>query len=322
MANHHHDHHHEHHHDHEDDHDHHSHHHHHHTAGSTTLIWALLLTAGFAIVEAVGGWRAGSLALMSDAGHMVSDAMSLGLAAFAAWIAKRPPSLRHSYGFARAEVIAALANGALMLLVITGIAVEAIQRLSHPQPVAGGTVMTIAAIGMAVNVLVAYVLSRGERTINVRGALLHVLGDLLGSVAALAAGAIVYFTGWTPIDPILSLLVAALILFSAVNLLREALHVLMEGVPLHIDLQEVGMAMAGMEGASSVHDLHIWHLSSGEVALSAHVEMDSLDAWPHLLAEMRDMLHDRFDIEHVTLQPEVRVQIEQPYRAAIRIYPK
>jgi len=301
------------------DHDH-DHAHEHHHGGS--LYWALLLTFGFALVEALGGWWSGSLALMSDAGHMLSDSAALGLAAFAAWVAKHPPSARHSYGFARAEVIAALLNSILMLLVIIYIVVEAVQRLRAPQPVAGGAVMVIALIGLLINVLVAFVLSRGEHTINTRAALLHVMGDLLGSLAALAAGAVIYFTGWTPIDPILSMVVAALILVSSLNLLREALHVLMEGVPFHLQLEQVGTEMARMEGVQGVHDLHIWNLSSGKVALSAHLELAHMDDWPRQLQAVREMLHDRFDIEHVTLQPEVPQRIEQPYRVAIPIYPR
>lgn len=286
-------------------------------------LWrALLLTFAFAIVEAVTGWWSGSLALMSDAGHMFSDSSALGLAALAAWIAHRPPSARHSYGFARAEVIAALLNSVAMLLVIIWIAVEAVSRLRHPMPVAGGPVMLVAALGLIVNLAVAFVLQREEHNINTRAALVHVMGDLLGSLAALAAGVVIYFTNWTLIDPILSLLVAALILFSSLNLLREALHVLMEGVPFEINLEEVGLAIAGQAGVHSVHDLHIWTLSSGKVALSAHMELDDINAWAPLLQTTRNMLHERFDIEHVTLQPEVGRVIEQPYKAAIRIFQK
>lgn len=303
------------------DHDHDARAHHGHRHGGS-LQWALLLTFGFAVVEALGGWWSGSLALLSDAGHMLSDAVALGLAAFAAWVAKRPPSFRHSYGFARAEVIAALLNSILMLLVIIGIVVEAVHRLRAPQPVAGGEVMVIALIGLLVNVLVAFVLSRGEQSINTRAALLHVMGDMLGSLAALAAGAVIYFTGWTPIDPILSMVVAALILVSSLNLLREALHVLMEGVPFHLRLEQVGREMVQLQGVQGVHDLHIWNLSSGQVALSAHLELANMDDWPRQLKAARELLHDRFDIEHVTLQPEVPQLIEQPYRVAIPIHPR
>jgi cobalt-zinc-cadmium efflux system protein len=269
------------------------------------LGWALVFTLGFALVEALGGWWSGSLALLSDAGHMVTDSFSLGLAAFAAWIARRPPSARHTYGFVRAEILAALINGLLMLGVVLFIVIEAIERLRTPQPVAGGWVMAIAAVGLGVNVVVAWVLSHGGDGLNTRAALLHVLGDLLGSVAALLAGGIIYFTGWTPADPILSLAVVALILVSTVHLLKEALHVLMEGVPASLNLEEVGRAMAQVAGVASVHDLHIWTLSSGRVALSAHVDLADLATWPAVLAELRNLLHERFDIGHVTLQPEV-----------------
>lgn len=286
---------------------HHGHHGHHHGPESGgALGWALILTLGFALVEAVGGWWAGSLALLSDAGHMVTDAFSLALAALAAWIARHPPSARHSYGLARAEIVGGLANGLLMLGVILFIVIEAVERLRHPQPVAGGWVMAIASIGLGVNALVAWVLSRGGEGLNVRAALLHVLGDLLGSVAALSAGAVVYFTGWTPADPILSLVVAGLILVATLRLLRDALHVLMEGVPASLDLAQVGQSLAQVPGVVSVHDLHIWTLASGRIALSAHVVLADLGRWPRILAAMQQFLHDRFGIEHVTLQPELR----------------
>jgi len=278
-----------------------------HLPGSTaTLLFALCLTLGFAVVEAVGGWLSGSLALMSDAGHMVSDAFSLAIGAFAAWLAKRPPSSRHSFGMQRAEVIGALVNGLLMAGVVVAIAVAAIQRLAAPAPapVSGGTVMLIAFVGLLLNVLVAWILLRGEQTINVRGALLHVMGDLLGSVAALSAGAVIYFTGWTPIDPILSLFVAGLILISAGRLLREVLQVLMEGVPSGINVDDVSREMVSVAGVRAVHDLHIWSLSSSSYALAAHVDLKGIDDWQRLLPQLQDLLRERFGITHSTLQPE------------------
>lgn len=287
---------------------------------SQRMRWALLITFAFALVEAAGGWWSGSLALLSDAGHMFSDCMALGLTAFASWVAKRPPTHRHSYGLLRAEIIAALLNGLIMLLVILFIVVEAVARLRQPQPVAGAAVMAIAAAGLVVNIFVALLLSRGERTLNSRAALLHVIGDLLGSIAALIAGAVIYFTGWLPVDPILSLAVAGLILFSTLSLLREALHVLMEGVPPNLQMESVGQQMAGIEGVRSVHDLHIWTLASGRIALSAHLEVHDLNVWPKILEATQIMLHRQFDIDHVTLQPEV--QREQRYAGSIRIYPK
>ncbi len=305
-------------HDHDHDHAHHGHDHHHHGHGGVGI--AFWLTLGFAAVEAGGGWWSGSLALISDAGHMLIDSLALGLAAFAGWLALRPASYRHSYGLVRAEVVAALANSVLMLALMVGIVWEAIARLQAPQPVQGGAVMVIAAIGLAVNIFVAYQLSRGEQTLNVRAALLHVLGDMLGSVAALAAGAVIYFTGWLPIDALLSLFVVALILVSSIRLLREALHILMEGVPQNLDLPEIGLAMAQTAGVNSVHDLHIWTLASGKVALSAHLEIPTMQDWPGILHSTRQMLHTRFDIDHVTLQPELpAAQLEQ---VGIPFYPR
>ncbi|MEK7323242.1 MAG: cation diffusion facilitator family transporter [Pseudomonadota bacterium] len=287
------------------DHAHHHHDHHGHAhSGGNSLLWGVALTLGFALFEALGGWWAQSLALLGDAGHMVSDATALGLAALAAHIAKRPPSLRHSYGLGRAEVVAALINSVFMVTVVVFIIDAAITRLRQPVPVAGGAVMAIALVGLFINILVAWVLSRGERSLNNRAALLHVLGDALASVAALISGVVIYYTGWLPADPLLSLLICALILYSAARLLREVLHIIMEGVPSYLNLREVGLAMAGVEGVNSVHDLHIWTLSSGRVVLSAHVNISSMEHWDGILARLQQMIDERFAIDHVTLQPQ------------------
>lgn len=272
--------------------------------GNGRLTIALLLTLSFAAIEAVAGWWSGSLALLSDAAHMLTDSSALGLAAGAAWLARRPPSTRHSYGLVRAEVLAALFNSLVMLVLIGYIVHEAIDRLGSPREIAGNAVIGVAAIGLAVNLVVAWVLSRGEHTLNSRAALLHVLGDALGSVAAIAAGIVIVTTGWTPIDPLLSLLVAALILVSALRLLREVVHVLMEGVPLHVRLDAVGRDLAALEGVLRVHDLHVWTLSSGVIALSAHLEIRTLADWPAILAAARQTMDARHGIRHVTLQPE------------------
>lgn len=281
------------------------HHSHHHTAQNGTLIVALLLTLSFAGVEAVAGWWSGSLALLADAAHMVTDSSALGLAAAAAWLARRPPSMRHSYGLVRAEVMAALFNSLLMLVLIGFIVREALERVGTPRDIAGGTVIGVAVIGLAINLVVAWVLSRGEHTLNSRAALLHVLGDALGSVAAITAGIVIVTTGWTPIDPLLSLLVAALILVSALRLLREVVHVLMEGVPLSVQLDAVGQDLARLDGVLRVHDLHVWTLSSGTIALSAHLEIRDLADWPGILAAARQTVDTQHGIRHVTLQPEV-----------------
>lgn len=277
---------------------------HHHTAQNGTLIVALLLTLSFAGVEALAGWWSGSLALLADAAHMVTDSSALGLAAAAAWLARRPPSMRHSYGLMRAEVLAALFNSLMMLVLIGFIVHEAIDRIGAPRDIAGSTVVSVAIIGLAINLVVAWVLSRGEHTLNSRAALLHVLGDALGSVAAIVAGIVIVTTGWTPIDPLLSLLVAALILVSALRLLREVVHVLMEGVPGHVQLDAVGRDLATLDGVQRVHDLHVWTLSSGTIALSAHLEIRNLAEWPGILSAARDTLGTQHGIQHVTLQPE------------------
>jgi cobalt-zinc-cadmium efflux system protein len=292
-----------------DDHDHenhnHGHGHHQHTGQGTTLVIALLLTLSFSGVEALAGWWSGSLALMSDAAHMLTDSSALGLAAGAAWLSRRPPSTLHSYGLVRAEVMAALFNSLLMLVLIGFIVHEAIARFDTPLVIQGNTVIVVAVIGLVINLVVAWVLSRGEHSLNSRAALLHVLGDVLGSVAAIVAGIVIVTTGWTPIDPLLSLLVAALILVSALRLLREVVHVLMEGVPLHVHFNEVGRDLAGLDGVLRVHDLHVWTLSSGTIALSAHLDIRDLDAWPAILASARATMTARHGISHVTLQPEV-----------------
>ena len=263
---------------------------------------ALVLTFGFALVEAFGGWLAGSLALLADAGHMVTDAAALGIALLAQRVARLPPSRRASYGYARAEVIAAFINALLMLAVVVGIAIEAVRRLLSPTPVAGGMVIVVAGVGLLVNIYAAWSLSHG-RSLKSRAALLHVSGDMLGSVAAIVAGAVVAATGWMPIDPILSLLVAVLVLRSTWLLLKASTHVLMEGVPAHLSYEEIGSALTGVAGVAAVHDLHIWQMSTDRAALSAHLVIRDAQAWPQILAAAQRLLAERFRIDHVTLQP-------------------
>jgi cobalt-zinc-cadmium efflux system protein len=266
---------------------------------------ALTITAGFALVEAVAGWLANSLALMGDAAHMVTDVASLGIGALAAWMSSFPPTQRHSFGLQRAEVVGALVNVLFMYLIVVGIAYAAIERLTTPVEVQAGSVVLVGALGLVVNLVVAVLLSRGEQTLNTRGALLHVIGDLLGSIAAITAGAVIWFTGWMAIDPILSLAICALILVSSTRLLLETLHVVMEGVPADIAIDEVREAMQEVDPAIvTIHDLHIWTLSSGSRALSAHVNMRHLDVWPRVLDELHHLLDTRFGIDHTTLQPE------------------
>jgi cobalt-zinc-cadmium efflux system protein len=275
-------------------------------AGSNALgmlALALGLTVAFGIVEAGAGWLAGSLALISDAGHMATDAAGLVVAVIAQVIASRPPSRRASYGYARAEVLAAFINALAMLALVVWIAVEAVTRLLAPTAVTGSMVMAVAVGGLAVNGIVAWLLSRSGGGMNARGALLHVFGDLLGSVAALVAGAVIYFTGWMPIDPLLSIVVAVLILRSTWTLLRESTGVLMERVPKHLSYEAIGKSLATLPGVTGVHDLHVWTMSAQRVALSAHLVLADGSAWLRTLAAAQRMLAREFGIDHVTLQP-------------------
>jgi len=285
-------------------HEHHEHPHHHEPRAGTTLAVAALATVAYGVVEALGGWWTGSLALLSDAGHMLTDGAALGLGAAAAWVARRPPSSRHSYGLGRAEVVAALVNAGAMLVILVALAYEAIVRLREPSPVQGAAAALIAAAGLALNLFFLRRLAPHAHDLNARAARLHVLGDVLGSVAALAAGALIALTGWTRIDPLASLVICALIAFSSVRLLRESLHALMEGVPSGMSVETIGGEMARVEGVVSVHDLHVWTLSGSRTALSAHVVVRSMAQWERTLAELQRRLHERFGIDHVTLQPE------------------
>ena len=287
------------------DHDHH-HHHDDHRHGGDALFKALLVTLAFSLVEALAGWWSGSLALLSDAGHMLTDSMALGLAGMAAWLARRPPSGRHSYGLVRLEILAALINSLIMLALIAYIVFEAVRRLSAPQPVMGEAVAVVAVIGLLVNLGVAWLLHHGDGSLNTRAAFMHVLGDLLGSVAALVAGVVIWATGYTPIDPILSLLVSLLILVSAWRLLGESVHILMEGVPQHIDLDQVAATLMAVTGVCRVHDLHVWTLSSGQIALSAHLELGDFENWSAILIAAREQLDHDHGIRHATLQPEIQ----------------
>lgn len=269
------------------------------------LLTALLLTFLFAGVEVVAGFWAESLALISDAGHMVTDAASLGLALLAQMIAKRPPSAKHSFGFGRAESLAAFVNGLAMLLLVVWISVEALTRFNAPHDVQGQTVTIVAVVGLLINIVVAWVLSKDKKSVNTRAALVHVMGDLLGSVAALIAGLVIQYTGWMQIDPILSLFVCALVLRSTIDVLKDSYHFLMQGVPHHINYVAVGSDLRSVPGVLAVHDLHVWEMTPGEPALIGHVEIRDLQDWPETLRRIHLVLRDKHQIDHVTLQPEM-----------------
>ena len=269
------------------------------------LLIALVLTLGFAGVEGAAAYFANSLALISDAGHMVTDAAALGLALLAQIISRRPPSPKHSFGFGRAEALAAFVNSIAMLALVVWIVFEAISRFYDPHKVDGFTVTVVASIGLLMNIVVAWVLSRDKKSVNTRAALVHVMGDLLGSIAALIAGVVIQLTGWMPIDAILSILVSLLILKSTISILNESYHFLMEGVPLHIDYLQVGKDLRGVPGVLAVHDLHVWEMTPSFPALIGHIEIAEMQEWPLIMSRINTMLLDQHGIDHVTLQPEV-----------------
>lgn len=274
------------------------------SGGSRPLAIAVALTLGYALVELIGGLLTGSLALLADAGHMATDSAALLFALAANLIARRPVSDRHSFGLARVEVIAAFVNGLAMLGVVVWIFVEAIRRLASPVAVEGAGVMVIAVVGLLINIAVAWSLSRDRENVNTRAAFIHVLGDLLGSVAAIVAGLVIWMGGPLAADPLLSMFVAALILRSTFGVLRETTLVLMDSVPEGVSYAEVGRRLAAIPGVVSVHDLHVWSMVPGRSAISAHVLVEDIECWPVVLHQARQALARDFGIDHITLQPE------------------
>ena len=270
------------------------------------LLGALCLTGGFMLVEAAGGVIAGSLALLADAGHMLTDTAALGLAAVAAAVAGRPGDARRSYGYHRFPVLAACVNALTLLLIVVWIAAEAVGRIRQPVEILAGPMLAVAIAGLLVN-LAALRLLHGGRTdsLNVRGALLHVLGDLLGSAAAIIAALVILATGWTLIDPLLSLLVALLVLGSAVSLLRRSAHVLMEGRPEDLDAADVAAAItATVPEVDGVHHVHIWSLSPGRPLVTLHARVDRAAGHDRALERVRACLRERFGLRHATVQLE------------------
>lgn len=289
------------------DHGGHSHHGHGHAAvpdSTRALGWALAVTLAFAGVEAVGGMVAGSLALLADAAHMVMDAASLGLALFAAWMMRRPASGSRTYGWYRIEILAALVNGALLLAVTAGIMVEAFRRLLVPEVIRTDVMLAVASAGLVANLVATAILhrSRGE-SLNVRGAYLHVLSDLAGSAAAILAALVIRFTGWTPADPLLSVALSLLLLVSSLRLLSQAVDVLLEAAPRGVDMAKVEAAVAAVQGVERVHDVHVWTVASGFVAMSGHAVVSDMARRDSALAEITARLKT-FGITHVTVQLE------------------
>ena len=266
---------------------------------------AIVLIGGFTVVEVVAGWLAGSLALLADAAHMLSDTGGLGLAFFAAWLASRPATPQRSFGSGRAEILAALANGVTLVAISIWIFIAAIGRLGDPPEVPGGWILVVGLAGLAVNALAALVLARaGTGSLNVQAALRHVLADLLGSVGVIVAGAIVLLTGWEYADPLTGMAIGVLVLASSWRILRESVGILLEETPAGIDAEEVGKALASAEGVVEVHDLHIWTITSGFPALAAHVLVAPGGDCHGVRRELERMLHERFELDHTTLQVE------------------
>ncbi len=286
---------------------HHGHDHDHRSGSRRALAWTLGLNASFMVVEFLGGWLSGSLALISDAGHMLTDVLAIGLSLLAIKFASAPANGRKTYGFYRLEILAALANGVTLILLSGYIFYEAWQRFRSPAEIKSGLMIGVAMAGLAVNLAGFFILRASSRhSLNVRGAFLHVVGDLLSSAAVVAGGLVIHFTGWSVVDPALSVLIGLVILKGAYDLVRESVDILLEATPSGLDLAEVESALKEIAGIREVHHLHVWSLTSGIHALSAHVQIeDQMTSQSDLLLQMiNDRLEERFGIAHSTIQLE------------------
>lgn len=276
---------------------------HNHRSNRRRLIAVLALTFAYMLAEAIGGFVTNSLALLSDAGHMLADVASLVLALLALWFVARPATAKKTYGYYRMEILAALANGSALVVISLLISYEAFQRMKSPEVVKGFEVMLIAIGGLAVNVVSAFVLhSASEENLNMRGAFLHVMGDALGSVGAIVAGAVIWRWGWVLADPLISVAMCLLIIYSSWQLIRESVNILLEGTPSHINVRAVAVAMHQVAGVTDVHDLHVWTISSGMEALSAHVTIEAGVSHRAALEALQERLRSEFNIGHVTIQ--------------------
>ena len=283
--------------------------HHHHHSGSgpdatRRLTWALVITLIFLVAEVVGGLLSNSLALLADAGHMLTDAGALALSLFVSWYARQPSNPRKTYGYLRLEILAALVNGATLLLISAWIAWEAVQRLRAPEETKGGIMLVVAAAGLAANLVAAWMLRpRDGDSLNMRGAYLHILGDVLGLVGTIVAAVIIRETGWTMADPLVSIFTTLLIVRGSWALVKESVDILMEGAPSHISCDALRTALGGIPGVTEVHDLHVWTLTSGIVAMSAHAVVPEADRHQTVL-ETAHATVAGFGIHHVTVQLE------------------
>lgn len=286
--------------------------HHHHSQGDLRdqnrrrLMLVLFLALAYAGIEFIGGLWTGSLALLADSLHMISDVAALALSLLAAWMAARPASVRRTFGNSRAEILAALANGLALAVVAVFISVHAVERLMSPRDVEGGGVMVVATGGLIINLVSLWILEAGRNhSLNVRGAWLHVASDTLASVGVILSGLGIWAFGWIWLDPAVSILVSVLVLLSAWHLIREALDVLMETVPGHLDPEAIRASLLAVPGVSALHCLHVWTIGSGEVSLSSHIVVDGAHEPERLLQNVRSQLTERFKIEHTTIQIEI-----------------
>lgn len=274
-------------------------------SGTLKLRLLLGLNVLFFLIELGGGFLSKSLALLSDAGHMLSDIAALTLAFAAAAQAARPADRKRSFGYRRLEVLSALANGILLCGVAIAVALEAIERIGDPPEVRGPLMLAVAAAGLAVNVVGLLLLRRdSHHSLGIRGAFLHMLGDALGSIGAVSAALLIVGTGWTLADPLVSILIAALIVVSGIHLIRESMHILLEGVPRHIRLPDLELALRQVEGVTDIHDLHVWRIGSGFDTLTVHLVVSDVEAWRARRDTVRELLRQKFGITHSTVQVE------------------
>lgn len=267
------------------------------------LILTFALVATYMVAEVIGGWLSGSLALLADAGHMLSDAGALLVALFALRIGRRPASASHTFGYRRAEVLAAVANGAALIAIAAYVVYAAVQRLGDATPIHAPLMLAVAAGGLGINLLGLWLLHGGESdNLNLRGAWLHVLSDALGSVGAMIAGVLVWVFGWTWADPVASLLIAILVVYAAWRLLGQAVAVLMQAVPAHLDLGAIEHTLAGIDGVLEVHDLHVWSVTSGRDVISAHLSVDPAADRPRIAGLVQQHLREDFALHHSTIQ--------------------
>ena len=275
------------------------------SSGQRELFLALLITAGIMVVELIAGVVSGSLALLADAGHMLTDAFALSLSLFAAWIASRPTTPEKTYGYYRTEILAAFVNGVILWLLVAWISLRALHRLHHPSQILTGPMLAAAVLGLAANLISGKILFRARRdSLNVQGAWIHVLSDALGSCGVIAAGVVIRWKGWTMADPLVSCFIAVLIAINSWILMGRAVNILLEGTPAHLHLPTIIEAMRRIDGVRDVHDVHVWTITTGMEAMSGHVMVERLERGPDILAALNQMLSQRFSLTHTTFQVE------------------